>query len=558
MLHELALDPAVAPDSAPALVTAERHLDRGVSCGTPPRDLAGVAATLVPPGRTHRGGGRQPARRWWPSSWASPPPGASSCRSTCGSPRRRSPTRSPAPGPRRWSAPVTSSTGWGPSCPTGRAAPTTVGLDPGSGDVSLESLVAAPATPGPPPSPQPDDPAWIIATSGTTGRPKGAVLTARSLGAAVASTAVARPLAADDVYLYPFPLYHVSAYNVLHALSRGRPVVLPRRFDAGTVVELAGRHRVTVMSLAPTMLRILLDHLADAARSRRRRWPTCGRSPTAPHPMPAALLAEASAALGVGFAQGYGMTELSGNAVFLGPDDHARGLAGEERLLRAAGWPGPGVELEVVDEDGTGPTAGRAGRGLDPRRAGVRRVLGRPGGDRRGPPRTAGCAPATSARSTTTGSSPSSTGPRTSSSAEGRTWPPGRWRTSSAATPTWRGWRWWGCPTTGGGRPCGRRWSSARDGGPTPDPAELVTWARRAPGRVQGPQAGRARRRPARQRRGQGGQGRAAPPAWPRTAEAPPAVRDRPIGGGPPADLAGGGPAAVLHWPRSQCEPLVP
>jgi acyl-CoA synthetase (AMP-forming)/AMP-acid ligase II len=55
--------------------------------------------------------------------------------------------------------------------------------------------------------------------------------------------------------------------------------------------------------------------------------------------------------LGVELTQGYGMTELSGNAVFLDPAAHRRGLAGEEQLLRAAGRPAPGVELRIADAD---------------------------------------------------------------------------------------------------------------------------------------------------------------------------------------------------------------
>ncbi|HEX7134853.1 MAG TPA: AMP-binding protein [Iamia sp.] len=224
---------------------------------------------------------------------------------------------------------------------------TTVGLDHGVGDISLATLTAAPgSTARTMPTPGEDDPAWIIFTSGTTGTAKGVVLTAASLGAAVATTAAARPVADDDVYLYPFPLYHVSAYNILHVLHRGRPVVLPRRFEVGTVAALTAEHRVTVMSLAPTMLRMLLDHVEQVGPDdlATLRSVSYGAAPMAP-----ALLAEAAEVLGVDFAQGYGMTELSGNAVFLGPDDHRRGLAGDERLLRAAGRAGPGVELRIVD-----------------------------------------------------------------------------------------------------------------------------------------------------------------------------------------------------------------
>ncbi len=245
----------------------------------------------------------------------------------------------------------------GPALDDAPSLQTVVGLDHG-GDISLAALAAAPIRHDARGVAGDDDPAWIIYTSGTTGAPKGAVLTAASLAAGIATSVAARPLADDDVYLYPFPLYHVSAYNVLHALHRGRPVVLPRRFDAAEVFALVSEHGVTTMSLAPTMLRMLLDHAAEVGTAplASLRSISYGAAPMAP-----ALLAEATEVLGVGFAQGYGMTELSANAVFLTPDDHRKGLDGDERLLRAAGRPGPAVELRVVDDEGATVPAGTSG-----------------------------------------------------------------------------------------------------------------------------------------------------------------------------------------------------
>ncbi len=196
----------------------------------------------------------------------------------------------------------------------------------------------------------PHDVAWIIFTSGSTGRPKGVLLTHASLAAAVAGTAAARPLADDEVYAYPFPLFHVAAYNVVHAHGRRRPVVLPRRFDAAELIRMCHDHRVTAVSLAATMLRMLLDALAghpDLTPPPTLRTIAYGAAP-----MPAGLLREAHDVLGCDFAQGYGMTELSGNAVFLPPDAHRRGLAGETSLLTAAGWASPGVDVRIVDDQG--------------------------------------------------------------------------------------------------------------------------------------------------------------------------------------------------------------
>lgn len=348
LLHELALDPAAAPDAAAALVTMDGTWSRG-DLRAAVSDLSRAASTVARPG-----GRVAIASDGRPEVVALLLAVPAAGRVAVPINVRLTPEEVVGQLDRAGAEAVVGTEEeldrLAGVLPEAATLLTRVGLDPGAGDISLESLAAAPAPP-PADPPGPDDPAWILATSGTTGAAKGAVLTARSLGAAVATAAAARPLADDDVYLDPFPLYHVSVGNVLHALSRGRPVVLPRRFDAATICALAEAHRVTAMSLTPTMLRLLLDHRAAqddrAAVLADLRIVTYGAAP-----MPPALLAEAEEALGVGFAQGYGMAELSGSAVFLGPDDHRRGLAGETHLLGAAGRPGPGVELRVVDDRG--------------------------------------------------------------------------------------------------------------------------------------------------------------------------------------------------------------
>ena len=206
--------------------------------------------------------------------------------------------------------------------------------------------------------PELDDCAWLIHTSGTTGRPKGVMLTHRSLVAGVTNTAIARPFDDDDVYLFPFPLFHVAAYNVLHAHLRRRPVVLVPRFDAGAVLGLIAGEGVTCCSLAPTMLAMLLDHPERTPTSLEGlRQISYGASA-----MPLDLLRRVLAELpGCGLAQGYGMTELSGNAVFLTPEDHRRAADREPRLLSAAGRPGPLVGLRIVDQDDDDVVVGEPG-----------------------------------------------------------------------------------------------------------------------------------------------------------------------------------------------------
>ncbi|CAB4926234.1 MAG: AMP-binding protein [Actinobacteria bacterium] len=191
--------------------------------------------------------------------------------------------------------------------------------------------------------------AWLLFTSGTTAAPKGAMLSHRSVLAAVEASSAARPVEDDDVYLFPFPLCHVAGYNVVHRHVAGRPVVLVDRFDPMSFCAVVRERDVTSTSLAATMLATLLDHLdtdpQQLAMLRSLRSIAYGAAPMSP-----SLLRRAHELLGVDFAQGYGMTELSGNAVFLDAGAHRIGLAGDEAILRAAGRPAPGVELRLADD----------------------------------------------------------------------------------------------------------------------------------------------------------------------------------------------------------------
>jgi acyl-CoA synthetase (AMP-forming)/AMP-acid ligase II len=196
----------------------------------------------------------------------------------------------------------------------------------------------------------PDAAAWLLFTSGTTAAPKGAVLTHESILAAVAASTAARPVTPDDVYLFPFPLCHVAGYNVVHRHAHGRPVVLVDGFDPSSFCAAVDAERVISTSLAATMLAALLDHVG-AEPAALAQLSTLGSVAYGAAPMPPSLLRRADEVLGVDLAQGYGLTELSGNAVFLDAADHRRGLAGDEDLLRAAGRPAPGVEVRIADED---------------------------------------------------------------------------------------------------------------------------------------------------------------------------------------------------------------
>ena len=189
--------------------------------------------------------------------------------------------------------------------------------------------------------------AWILFTSGTTGRPKGAMLTHASLLAALRSASDARPVETNDVFLYPFPLFHVSAHNVLIQHLHARTVVLVRSFDPPVVLDACRRYGVTTMSLAPTMIAMLLDH-PTFSREALATVRTIGYGASS---IAESLLRRVMAETDVGLSQGYGMTELSGSVSFLDPDGHRMAVTEKPQLLRSAGRPVEGIELRLVDDD---------------------------------------------------------------------------------------------------------------------------------------------------------------------------------------------------------------
>lgn len=207
----------------------------------------------------------------------------------------------------------------------------------------------------------PSDVAWLMFTSGTTGRPKGVRLTHRSLLAGVGVTASGRPVRPDDVFCTPFPLCHVAGYQVILHHLYGRHAVVMRRYTPAALVETTRRHGVTNLSLAPTMLEDLLAHLSDdpaALAALRDGIRSIGYGSA---PMPVPLLCRTDEMLGCDLNQGYGMTELSGNATFLSPGDHRAAITARPELAASAGRPAEGVEIAVIGADGKPRPPGETG-----------------------------------------------------------------------------------------------------------------------------------------------------------------------------------------------------
>lgn len=234
------------------------------------------------------------------------------------------------------------------------------GASPASPDAHRDygAFVSRAAT-SPPPSPAAveSDIAWLIYTSGTTGQPKGATLTHRNILTAIVGTAMEWHPSEADIALFVFPLCHVAAFVPLLHHLHGGTVVLGAGFVPGEFLTLIEKHQVTHAGLAPTMINFLLrDTACASADTSSLRMLPYGASAITPD-----LLARAVERFGPLFVQGYGMTELSGNVLVLGQEEHRRGLAGEPQLLGAAGLPTKLAWTRVVDDDLVDVAPGQVG-----------------------------------------------------------------------------------------------------------------------------------------------------------------------------------------------------
>ncbi|HEU4359955.1 MAG TPA: long-chain fatty acid--CoA ligase [Mycobacterium sp.] len=240
-------------------------------------------------------------------------------------------------------------------------------IEPLRAEVGLQRVIALAAVPGwevlddllaeraplaDPVYPAPDEVAVIMYTSGTTGRPKGAMLTHGNLFWNNVNDLLSFDISQHDITLVCAPLFHIGGLNVttLVTLQKGGHVVLMPTFDAGAALNLIAEYRITTMFGVPAMF-LFMSQLPQfpAADLSSLRYLVCGGAP-----VPEALI-ELYDARGVAFAEGYGLTETAPCALILRTDEVAKkiGAAGH----RVA----PLSDVRLVDPDNNPVPAGQRG-----------------------------------------------------------------------------------------------------------------------------------------------------------------------------------------------------
>lgn len=179
----------------------------------------------------------------------------------------------------------------------------------------------------------------IMYTSGTTGLPKGAMLTHGNIVWNNVNANLAFGAKNTDVLLTAAPLFHIGGLNVMtiSAFQMGSPLVLLRHFDPGAVLEAIAEHKVTHMFGAPAMFLFMSQHPAFSETD----LSSVDILIVGAAPCPASLIA-LYGERGISFCQGYGLTETSPFASFLGPQKCLEKLG-------SAGLPPVHTDVRIVD-----------------------------------------------------------------------------------------------------------------------------------------------------------------------------------------------------------------
>jgi len=209
-----------------------------------------------------------------------------------------------------------------------------------------------------------DDTAVLMYTAGTTGFPKGVMLSHNSFGIYMLENVTPADPDAEERNILTVPLYHIAGMQaMMAAVYGGRTVIMQRQFDPVGWMELVQSEKANRAMMVPTMLKQLMDHPDFGKYDLSSiRVITYGAAP-----MPLEVIRQAIKVFpGASFINAFGQTESASTITALGPDDHNISGTPEEvekklKRLTSIGKPLSDVEIKIADEDGKKLGPGKVG-----------------------------------------------------------------------------------------------------------------------------------------------------------------------------------------------------
>ncbi len=198
-----------------------------------------------------------------------------------------------------------------------------------------------------------NDTAVILYTSGTTGKPKGVMLTHRNLLSTITSLLFSYPFTSQDRYCNQGPLFHIGPLiSMLSTTISGATHIFMDSVKPEATLETIEKEKVTMIMMAPTMLHRLINH-QDIKHKNLNSIRLIGYGGA---PIPMSVIKKAMEYLRCDYLGSYGTTETAGYLTILTPDDHRRG-----NLLTSCGREVYGVKIRIVNENGEDVEDGEIG-----------------------------------------------------------------------------------------------------------------------------------------------------------------------------------------------------
>jgi acyl-CoA synthetase (AMP-forming)/AMP-acid ligase II len=225
-----------------------------------------------------------------------------------------------------------------------------VALDKSSGFAECLDTWIADAPPTSFPRGRPEDSAAILLTSGTTGKPKGILLSNRAFATMIAELDIVFQHQIPPVHLVVAPITHAAGIYASTLLASGGTHILVTNPDPLSILQSIEKHRVTTLFLPPTIIYMLLAH----PRVREFDYSSLRSLVYGGAPMSVEKLKEAIEIFGPVLVQGYGQSEALMMCAYLSAEDHVEALSDPklQHRLASAGREGPLVRLAIMDDSG--------------------------------------------------------------------------------------------------------------------------------------------------------------------------------------------------------------